>query len=165
MSTWSGMNAAQRNHFVGELIGAKPLSQCYLAAGGVRVLVSPYTEEQRGKLDAMIVALKASDDVWAEMRKANSHITDEMRDGLEVDVERWHIRYSDTPGGAWEVVEWLRGQGYVVQLRARPNIAPAFRVSLRPACQTSEQLYAVGASMPEAVCRALFQLKAPEVMA
>lgn len=159
MSTWSDMNAVQRNHLIGELIGAKQASQCYLAVDGQRVLVTPYAEAEIGKVDALLVALRASDDMWENFLRANSHAAPDWREKLTVDVERWHIAYSNTPGGAWFVVEWLREQGFEVTIDVFGKNAES------PYSAWAGDVCAGAKTMPDAVCELLLNIKAPEVLA
>jgi hypothetical protein len=154
------MKPRQRNWFIGELIKAEVLSQCFLAVGGKQVLMTPYTEKDRGKVDAIVVALRASDDLWAELKTNNPQVRDKCRTQLEVKVERWHLNYSNTPGGGWAVVEWLVAQGYGVMLEAD---AEAVHVHAAEA-GAMEQTHAHSKTMAEAACRLLLALKAPEAL-
>ena len=158
MSTWSEMNAAQRNHLVGSLIGAKMFSQCYLAVDGKRVKVTPYTEDQRGQVDILLNVLRSSDETWAEFKASDSAATDEWRAKLEIDVERWHARYSDTPAGAWMVVEWLRTQEGAVEIDVGKRSGES------PYSVWCGENVASAKSFPEAVCVLLLKLKAPEAL-
>ena len=152
MSTWSDMNASQRNHLVGSLIGAKMLSQCYLAVDGKRVLVTPYAEEKRDKVELTLNVLRASDEMWAEFKAANPAATDEWRTKLDIDVERWHARYSDTPSGAWRVVEWLVCQGGFDSVGIEHSVLGTC-VSLD--VKGGGHTQTIAQTMPEAVCAAL----------
>lgn len=161
MSTWSDMNAAQRNHWLGELIGATPQSQCFLAVDGKPVLATPYAEKDRMKVDAALAVLKGSDASWAEFRAANTQSEDAWREKLEVHIARWHLRYSDTPGGAWELVEWLRREwsDLVLVIKARPAgiyvwVAEGAELGVDAEAPTFEG----------AVCECVLLLKAPEML-
>lgn len=160
MSTWSDMNPAQRNHWLGELIGAPPQSQCFLAVDGKPVLATPYAEKDRMKVDAALAVLKGSDASWAEFRAANTQSEEAWREKLEVHIERWHLRYSDTPGGAWELVEWLRQTlpNVVVAIQARKDSTfVGVAQGLHPG------VVAEAATLEAALCDCILQLKAPEM--
>ncbi len=162
MSTWSDMSAAQRNHWLGELIGAAPQSQCYLAVDGKPVLATPYAEKDRMRVDAALALLKNSDEAWAEFRAANSQSADEWRAKLEVHIERWHLRYSDTPAGAWDLVNWLIEEyaaGVVTVQVQVEGVVVSFGKGSKPALVT-----AGATTLPEAVCDCVLQLKAPEML-
>ena len=160
MSTWSDMNAARRNHLVGSLIGAKMFSQCYLAVDGKRVKVTPYTEDQRGQVDILLNVLRSSDETWAEFKASDSAATDEWRAKLEIDVERWHARYSDTPGGAWMVVEWLHAECDAVVKIERHR----FGVDMEMYSQGKRVANRTGTDFARTVCELLLSLKAPEAL-
>lgn len=167
MSTWNDMNAEQRSHTVGELMGVEKLSQCFLAVGGQRVLATPHAGRERGRVEAMLLALRASDDLWAEFRAGHSEATDDWRTQLEVEVVEWHLRYADTPGGGWEVLEYLRREGWEISVNGAPDAVHWFvsagrgRVSQGGAeCHRTDAEH-----MAEAACRLLVTIKAPELLA
>ncbi len=162
MSLWSDMNVAQRNHFVGELMKAEPLSQCYLAVDGRRVLATPYAEDQRGKVDAMLIAIRASDDLWADFLRQRSDATPEWREKLTVDIERWHIRYSDTPGGAWEVVTYLQQQRCGVSIELEPDVH--LSVTLTGYTADGGVVFVSAPSFEDGICQLLLKIKAPEAL-
>lgn len=165
MSTWSDMNTMQRNTLIGGLIGAEPVSQCFLAVDGKRVLITPYAEKDRGKVDAMLVALRASDELWQELKANNPQAKDEWRTQIEVEVERWHLGYSNTAGGAWMVVEWLVAQGYEFTLAAaQPSALRPHAVTVRLFELPGQYHSGAGATLEEAVCEVLLKFKAPEAL-
>ena len=171
MSTWSDMNAAQRNHWLGELIGATPQSQCFLAVDGKRVLATPYAEKDRMKVDAALAVLKGSDASWAEFRAANSQSEEAWREKLQVHIERWHLRYSDTPGGAWELVDWLKRtlRDGAVEIQVGPSVTYVRVAEAYPGSRKrngNELGVAAGsATFEAALCDCILQLKAPEMRA
>lgn len=160
MSTWSDMNAAQRNHMVGDLIGGKMSSQCYLAVDGKRVLITPYSEEDRAKVELTLNVLRSSDETWAEFKAGNSAATDDWRAKLVVDVERWHWRYSDTPGGAWAVVEWLHSECDAIVRIERHHFG--VDIAIHPKGQPV--IRRTGTDFPRTVCELLVAHKAPEAL-
>lgn len=142
MSTWSDMNAAQRNHLVGSLIGAKMFSQCYLAVDGKRVKVTPYAEDQRGQLDILLSVLRSSDETWAEFKASDSAATDEWRAKLEIDVERWHAECDA-----------------VVKIERHH-----FGVDMEMYSQGKRVANRTGTDFARTVCELLLSLKAPEAL-
>ena len=113
LEAWSGLSPEERNERIGDLLEMKPATQCWIGIAGKRFWITPHTEEKRDEAQALIDYFTKSDKNWAFFVKEKKGACDEMRSQLEVIVERWHIRYSDTPGGGWQVVEWLRNHGTV----------------------------------------------------
>jgi hypothetical protein len=107
-SEWADMNAFQRNWLIGEMMKAEPLRDYCLRRDGKTI----------GRL-----AVKSAEEAESWLRIANMSLTNwvklmpevpyECRAEVTIHVDSWHIRYSDTPGGGWEVIEWLRKRGTV----------------------------------------------------
>lgn len=110
---WPTEEAFARNQLVGEALGMRPVTQCWIGIGEKKFWITPHTEEERDKAQALIDYFTKNDENWAHFVREKKGAIDEMRDKLAVVVERWHIRYSDTPGGGWKVVEWLHKLGPV----------------------------------------------------
>lgn len=125
MKLWSELTATERNDLIGFSIGFKPATQCWFGCGGKKLIRTAWSEEQKSAAEALCRMVQQHDQIWTESLADWPSVKPEMRGRLEVIVERWHIRYSDTPGGGWEVVEWLRTRGAVVVASA----GSAWRVS------------------------------------
>lgn len=160
MSKWSDMNEAQRNHLVGSLMEAKMLSQCYLTVDGKRVLITPYSEDERNKVEMTLNVLRASDEMWAQFKASNSEATDDWRAKLEIDVERCHLNYAGTPGGAWMVVEWLQLE-YDAVVRIEWH---HFGADVEMYSKGQRVAHRTGTDFARTVCEMLLVLKAPEAL-
>ena len=105
--------AFERNQLIGDTLGLEPLTQCWLGVDGKKLLRTRWDEKQQSEAEAMARMINDNDTLWNESLADFPSLKPEMRGKLVVIVDRWHIRYSDTPGGGWEVVEWLARHGHV----------------------------------------------------
>ncbi len=153
---WAAMNPEQRNHLIGEMIKAKPLTQCFFAVDGRRVGITPYEEEKRADAEALLKHFTSNDDHWADFKKKISGAEDSWRGKITVDVERHHLRYYDTPGGAWCVVEWLIEQGFNVTLDCDDT---AITAAAAPIADLGAPYKSTGATLGDAVCDLVLRLK------
>ena len=110
---WSELSPEQKNNLVGETLRMKPLTQCWFGYEGKKLLRTPWTEEQRKEPEALARMSQTDDELWASWLVAQPSLQPEMRGKVTVEIDRWHLRYSDTPGGGWMVIEWLHGKGTV----------------------------------------------------
>jgi hypothetical protein len=117
MKPWNELSPQERNALVGDTLGFKPVTQCWFGCDGQNLIRTAWSEEQRGAAESLCRMVQLHDKLWTESLADWPSIKPEMRGRLEVIVERWHIRYSDTPGGGWTVIEWLRARGQV-QIRS-----------------------------------------------
>ena len=138
---WPSLTATERNHLVGETLGMEPLTQCWLGVDGKMLLRTAWDEKQKGEAAAMARMINTYDQLWSDSLADYPSLKPEMRGKLAVIVDRWHLRYSDTPGGGWEVVEWLRKRGPVNVA----SVAPDWRVAFGDAAATAP-------TMAEAAC-------------
>lgn len=124
MKLWSELTTTERNDLIGFSIGFKPATQCYIGHNGVKLLTTCFTEAEIEKAREHLAEMQSAK-LWPIFLKKFSALRKEMRGQLDIIVERWHINYSSTPGGGWEVIEWLRTRGAVVVASA----GSAWRVS------------------------------------
>lgn len=105
---WQDMSAWQRNWLIGSLMKAEPMRAFYL--------------RWQGKDFAQLRTKDAADaERWLRIAKGGElqwkTLVDEVpwtaREEVTIHVDEWHVRYSDTPGGGWIVIEWLRLRGAV----------------------------------------------------
>lgn len=105
--------AFERNQLVGDTLGLEPLTQCWIGCDGRKLLRTRWDESQKAEAEAMARMINTYDKLWNDSLADYPSLKPEMRGKLVVIVDRWHIRYSDTPGGGWDVVEWMRKRGPV----------------------------------------------------
>lgn len=105
--------AFERNQLVGETLKLEPITQCWIGCDGRKLLRTCWDEHQQAQAEAMARMINTYDKIWEDTLADCPSIKPEMRGKLVVIVDRWHLRYSDTPGGGWEVCEWLRRFGHV----------------------------------------------------
>lgn len=149
LSGWPSLAATERNHLVGETLQMKPLTQCWIGHAGRQLLQTAWDESKKGEAEAMCRMMQDHDRLWENSLADYPRLTDEMRGKLTVIVDRWHLRYSDTPGGGWVIVEWLRARGPV-------NVASVgdyWRVAFGDEAETAP-------TMQEAACRMALRVSA-----
>lgn len=115
LRAWDSMSARQRNDAVGRLIGADPLTQCFITVGKLE-LATPHGGDALEEAEAL--AGYARGIGWEEFRSRHG-LEDAQRSSVRAIVKRWHLRYSDTPGGGWEVIENLERRGFRVTVQSR----------------------------------------------
>ena len=112
MKPWTKLTTTERNDLIGESLGFKPATQCWISYQGKGVLITASTEETRAKAEELLQYMQRPENQAFCLAKYPS-LRPEMFGKMEVTVERWHIRYCDTPGGGWCVIEWLNAKGNV----------------------------------------------------
>lgn len=105
--------AFERNQLIGDRLGFEPLTQCWIGCDGRKLLRTRWEEKDKSEAEAMARMIQHHDKLWNDSLVDFPSLMPDMRGKLVVIVEHWHIRYSDTPGGGWCVVEWLRDRGSV----------------------------------------------------
>lgn len=143
---WQALDATQRNMLIGETLGFKAITQCWIAHNGQRLLQTRWDAEQRKEAEAMCRMMQDYDQLWKDSLVEYPSLKPEMRGKLKVVIERWHIRYSDTPGGGWDVVEWLRERGAI----AVESMQTGWAVYLR--LKNGESVVRDAPTMAEAAC-------------
>lgn len=103
---WADMTAFQRNWLIGEMMKAEPLRAYYLRRDGRNIGQLEVKDEGEAKSWLNIANMSLTN--WVKLMP---EVPYECRAEVAIHVETWHMRYSDTPGGGWEVVEWLRKRG------------------------------------------------------
>lgn len=141
VAAWRSLPANHRNNIIGMLIGSLPLTQYWLCVGGARFSPTPYTAADKEK--ALGMAKFARGNGWEEFAARNNFPT-EWRDTVQLELEAWHLRYSDTPGGGWNVIEAIRNEGFSVTVQ---SCADGWRV-------TADEVEAKATTMAEAACLA-----------
>lgn len=147
--------AFERNQLVGNTLGMEPLTQCWIGCDGKKLVWTRWEEKQKSEAEAMARMIDDNDTLWAESLAEFPSLKPEMRGKLVVIVERWHMRYSDTPAGGWEVIEWLRGRGEVTV----QSVADQWRVIFDDGHPHHGRLSLAAPTMAEAAC--LIALRLP----
>ncbi len=107
-TNWPTLTAVQRNALVGETMKAEPLYAYYVRWIGKNLAQLRVKEESEAQ--SWLRIAKFSKENW---KRLMDEVPWSLREEVSVHVESWHIRYSDTPGGGWIVIEWLRARGLV----------------------------------------------------
>jgi len=112
---WATLPTTERNSLIAKLIGAKLLSQFYLYIDGKEYSPMPHQSHDREKAEGLAAYVKG--ECWAEFA-AERGLKDEWRESVEAKLIEWPLRYSDTPGGGWVVVEAMRDQGWDIKIES-----------------------------------------------
>lgn len=112
MKPWTELTPTERNDLIGDSLGFTPTTQCFIGYCGEKLCSTIYTEKQLAEANEQLRKMQTAE-LWPIFKKKFTCFSPEMRGHLEIIVDRWHIRYSDTPGGGWCVVEWLNAKGDV----------------------------------------------------
>ena len=100
-------DATCRNNFIGELIGAQPLQQIYLARNGTMLWPTSYDVAELDNCRENLARWQSTAKEWRSFTKATSDIDPSWRGQLTLEVHKWHRRYSEVPAGGWSVIEHL----------------------------------------------------------
>ena len=101
-------DAAGRNHFIGELIGAEPLEELHLLLDGKFLWPIRKPKSQWPEVPKWFEDWQSSEKRWQTFIKGMPDFKAEWRGRITTEIYRWHLRYSDTPAGGWAVIEHLR---------------------------------------------------------
>lgn len=118
---WADLTGDARNTLIGERLGAQPLRNIWLQWTIKGADGSVIGRRNLGQLGSMSMA---DAEQWlADAKKSKAEWTRRgvqldwlLRDEITLFEQRWHLRYSDTPGGGWRVVEAIHKAGYSVQI-------------------------------------------------
>lgn len=110
---WADLGVTARNTLIGNLIGGNVIRRPYMARDGKFLWYCPITAEEAVERSKWLAEQQATEQTWKRFRKDfDDRITAEDRGRITIEIQEHHLRYSDTPGGGWMVIEWLRGQGW-----------------------------------------------------
>lgn len=109
------LKPSDKNRVIGELISGTVLYNYFLQAGDA-FLWSIFQPDDVAAFERNIKRMQASNADWAAWKKDNFRLDDSMRGKITLGKSGYHIRYSETPGGGWMVVEFLRAAGYKIQI-------------------------------------------------
>jgi len=123
---WADLSSEDRNTLIGERLGAEPMRQVWLMwhypftnLEGVAKVVKKNLGSLTLKLseaEEWLSEAKKSKKKWAERFDQSSCPTFENSDQVKIVEQVWHIRYSDTPGGGWIVVEAMIKAGFLINI-------------------------------------------------
>jgi hypothetical protein len=155
---WAELDAQARNNYIGELIKAPPLTQLYLALDGKMMWLTPKGEKDLDELSGMVAEWQRTKKAYKQWQKVTPELLDEWRGRISVQVQRWHIRYSDTPGGGWDVVEALGKLGWQVKLEA---VWPNWKITCDDLSPHRGRVIETAPTMQEAACLAAMRCFPP----
>jgi len=120
---WHKSTAQERNAACGALMpksATNPLSRWGLAYNGKPFGQIPLPIPNRDNAEAWLNTAKSSKKRWSELvgETFPGGCPWVLRHDVGVIEVTWHVRYSDTPGGAWMLVEQLVGDGFAVTVRS-----------------------------------------------
>lgn len=114
---WADLSVSQRNNIVGNLIGGDVIKRPYMARDGKYLWYCQITAEEAQERGKWLTEQQATEQAWARFRKDfDNRITADDRGKITIEIEEHHLRYSDTPGGGWMVIEAMRKAGYAIQV-------------------------------------------------
>jgi hypothetical protein len=145
---WIDLTPAQRNNRIGELIQAKPLAQLYLAVDGKFFSWHHLEVDRIEELRTWVTEWQSTEREFKKWIKSAPSIREEWRGKITVEVDHWHIRYSETAGGGWDVILALRAKGVGIQVSSSGD--QWMLVGL--AAQGSATHVVKAATMQEAAC-------------
>lgn len=110
--TWDQMDTQERNTTLGKMLGTDPFRQVFALRDGERVLNTAYQsiKDLEDNLD-WFNEDKARWKRFTSKRDLPS-LKGAKREDLVAREHVWWPRYSDTPGGAWMVIEALAPRGW-----------------------------------------------------
>jgi hypothetical protein len=102
---WLSMSACERNLVIAKVIGAELLGQFYVYAEGRQYCATPLWRDKVEEAANLESHMRGKG--WKTFAKDHGfqHLSP---DQVELRLCEWAMRYSDTPGGGWEVIEWLK---------------------------------------------------------
>ncbi len=111
------VSPSEVNNTIGNLIGAEPMRRPYIARSGTFMWYCGIAENEIEIKQAWIAEVQDTVEGWTRfLVNFDKRITLSDRGTLSIEIEEHHLRYSDTPGGAWRVIEAIREAGYSVQI-------------------------------------------------
>jgi hypothetical protein len=110
---WADLSTAKRNNLIGKLINGNVILRPYMARDGKYLWYCPITADEAVERGKWLAEQQATEKSWDRfLEDFDKRIMPEDRGKITIQIEEQHLRYSDTPGGGWMVIEWLRGQGW-----------------------------------------------------
>ncbi len=111
---WADLAPNDRNALVARAIKDELLGQWYLAFDGRPYHPLPHPRGHKEEADKVLAVVR-SREFWKEHSR-DHRLPADGREKVSLKLVEWPLRYSDTPGGGWVVVEAIRAAGYAVQI-------------------------------------------------
>lgn len=150
LEAWPDMEPFDRNWLIGGLLGAEPMVQFYVKVNGA--VVSQLTPRSLDECEAVMANLRGKH--WSRFAK-DYGLSADCRQKLELHKEEWHIRYCNTSGGGWVVIEYLRKLGCAVAIESADKAGWKVVAITRP---DHRNITATCETMEEAACLALLRV-------
>lgn len=157
---WDELTADQRNTKVGEMLQAEPMRQTWLVrttSEGKRITLGGL-HLSRDEAEIWLEHAKQSPLNWREKMGAEQPFAFAPQVAVEEVV--WHIRYSDTPGGGWIVVEAMHAAGFAVVVQTTKS---GWKVTCDDGNPNHGRSSEVAATMAEAACKLALRRLRPNV--
>jgi hypothetical protein len=120
-SCWADLEPAERDNLIGELLGAEHHRNVWLVWTIKKADGSVIGKRHIGQLGSM--SMEDAEAWLASAKKSKAEWTRRgvdldwlLRDEITLFEQRWHLRYSETPGGGWCVIEAMIKAGFAVQI-------------------------------------------------
>lgn len=167
--TWETMTPGERNWTIGELLGASPMRQFWLMWNWTFQKTDGGTLTGRKNLGGLACDSLTEAEDWLEEAKntktawkrkfpeKTSPIFDE-REQVEIHEQVWHIRYSETPGGGWDVIEFLKPKTDHIMISTMSD--GWWQIVAVPT--GGEDITTEAATMAEAACAMAFEILKPQ---
>lgn len=130
---------------VGDLIGGELFFNYFLEADGLYLWAICQPEDEQC-LQKDLDGLQSSDKQWALWKVKEPRLDDTWRRKITLSKKGHHIRYFDTPGGGWRVIEVLVERGFTIQLQ---SLAHGWKIA---AALEGETQSTSAPTMQEAAC-------------
>lgn len=167
---WHEATLAQRNAACAQFMpksGINPLRRYDLVytlpdVDGITIGQIPLQQPTMEAATKWLEMAKSSRSRWAELVGEDSKSGGcpwTLRDHVTLVESTWHYRYTDTPGGAWTLVEQLVSEAYDVTVR---SYCRATSVSIAPTSQ-GRFFLELPRPMPEVVAVAFLMFKGIEI--
>ena len=106
---WADLSTVDRNTLIGNLIGLDAIRHTYLARDGAYLWACQIPVEEAAERNQWLAGQQKTETLWKRFRRNyDKRITAEDRGKITIEIEVYHLRYSDTPGGGWKVIEAIR---------------------------------------------------------
>jgi hypothetical protein len=156
---WAGLSVSERNALIGKLIGGETIRRPYMARDGRYLWPCMITAAEAGERNKWLLEQQATEQSWARFRRDfDERITADDRGKITIEIEEHHLRYSDTPGGGWMVIEALQKLGCGIEIK---SLGAEWQVV---AIDSDGDIYpAIGGTMAEAACEAAMRFFEPNI--
>lgn len=150
---WATLSVRERDDIIGNLIKAEPIKSYNLYVGGKYFSGLMVRSHEEAEKLAEAGRLRH----WKELAKKHGW-PDEWRSTLEARTHTNHLRYNETPGGAWFVIEAMREQGWDIEIASTGD---GWMITVDDNNPHHGRIIEHGPTMQAAACQAALRLQWP----